>query len=63
MQGIAGFLICFFIACWVYIIGDLLGWAILDYEVMKASLPIAYTGAIISVGVLAVAVTAAVLRR
>ena len=63
MPAIAIFLISFFAACWVYVVGDLLGWGALEYEVMRASLPIAYTGAVISVGVLAVAVAAAVLRR
>ena len=63
MAGIAIFLLCFFAACWVYVAGDLLGWGVLEYEVMRASLPIAYTGAIISVAVLAVAVTAVVIRR
>ena len=63
MAGLAIFLLSFFAACWVYVVGDLLGWGALEYEVMRASLPIAYTGAIISVGVLAVAVTAVVLRR
>ena len=63
MTAIAIFLISFFAACWVYVVGDLLGWGALEYEVMRASLPIAYTGAVISVGVLAVAVAAAVLRR
>ena len=63
MTGIAIFLISFFAACWVYVVGDLLGWEALNYEVMRASLPIAYTGAIISVGVLAVALAAAALRR
>ena len=63
MTGIAIFLISFFAACWVYVVGDLLGWYALNYEVMRASLPIAYTGAVISVGVLAVVVAAVALRR
>lgn len=63
MPTIAIFLISFFAACWVYVIGDLLGWGALEYEVMRAGFPIAYTGAIISVGLLAVAVAAAVVRR
>ena len=67
MTGIAGFLICFFIASWVFVLGDQLGWQAFDseagYKVLWGSLPIAYTGAIISVGVLAVAVAAVVLRR
>ncbi len=63
MTGIAIFLISFFAACWVCIVGDLLGWDALNYEVMRASLPIAYTGAVISVGVLAVVVAAVALRR
>ncbi len=63
MAGIAIFLFSFFVACWVYVAGHLLGWGLLEYEVMRASLPIAYTGAIISVGVLAAAVAAAVIRR
>ena len=67
MLGIAGFLICFFIASWVFVLGDQLGWQPFDpengYEVLRGSLPIAYTGAIISVGVLAVAVTAVVIRK
>ncbi len=63
MPTIALFLISFFAACWVFVVGDRLGWSALEYEVMRASLPIAYTGAIISVGILAVAVAAVVLRR
>ena len=67
MQGIAGFLICFFIASWVFVLGDQLGWRAFDpeagYEFLRGSLPIAYTGAIMSVGVLAVAITAVFLRR
>lgn len=67
MQGIAGFLICFFIASWVFVLGDQLGWKAFDpdtgYAVLRGGLPIAYTGAIMSVGVLAVAITAAVIRK
>ena len=66
MQGVVYFLFSFFVASWVFVLGDQLGWQALDpetgYEVLRASLPIAYTGAIMSVGVLAVAVVA-VLQR
>ena len=63
MSTIAVFLLSFFVACWVLVVGDRLGWGALEYEAMRGGLPIAYTGAIISVGVLAVAVAAVVLRR
>lgn len=63
MQGIAGSLIIFFIACWVLVLGHLFGPPLFDANFFQASLPIAYTGAIISVAVSAVAVTAIVLRR
>ena len=67
MGHIAVFLFGFFVACWVFVLGDQLGWQALDpeggYTVLRASLPIAYTGAVISFGVLAVAVAAVVLRR
>ena len=63
MQGIAGFLIGFFIASWVLVLGHHFGPSLFDEGVFQASLPIAYTGAIISVGVLAVALVAVALRR
>lgn len=63
MTGIFVFLINFFLACWVLVLGHHFGPSLFDKDVFQASLPIAYTGAIISVGVLAVAVTAMVIRR
>ncbi len=63
MHGVAIFLISFFAACWILVAGDRLSWRALHYEVVQASLPIAYIGAMISVGVLALAVVAVALRR
>ncbi len=63
MQGIAIFLTSFFAACWVLVVGDRLSWSAIHYEVVQASMPIAYIGAMISVGVLALAVVAVALRR
>ncbi len=61
MNGITSFLLVFFLACWIFVIGHQAGWDPLDparYPVMRSTLIIAYTGAIISAGVLAVAVVA-----
>ncbi len=63
MQGVAIFLISFFAACWVIVIGHRLEWSAFHYDVMQASIPIAYIGAVMSLGVVALAVVAIALRR
>ncbi len=63
MTGIAIFLICFFIACWVLVLGHHFGPPVFDSAALQFGLPAAYVGAMISVGVLAVAVTAVVIRK
>ncbi len=65
MTGIAIFLflVGFFIACWVLVLGHHFGPPLFDNAALQFGLPAAYTGAIISVGVLAVAVTAVVIRK
>ena len=63
MTGIVIFLICFFIACWVLVLGHHFGPPLFDNAALQFGLPTAYVGAIISVGVLAVAVTAVVIRK
>ena len=62
MASIAGFLLSFFVACWILIAGYHLGVDLFHRSVFEASLPVAYTGAIISLGVATVYVVAA-LRR
>ena len=56
MQGIMVFFLIFFLACWILILGHHFGPAWFDLAVFQASLPLAYTGGIISVGTLAVVV-------
>ena len=63
MMGIAAFMICFFIACWVLVLGHHFGPPLFHNAALQFGLPTAYVGTIISVGVLAVAVTAVVIRK
>ena len=63
MTGIAIFLVGFFVACWVLVLGHHFGPPLFDNPALQFGLPAAYTGAIISIGVLAVAVTAVVIRK
>ena len=62
MGSIAAILLSFFGACWILIVGSLLGFDLFERDVFQASLPAAYTGAVISLGVVAIAVVG-VLRR
>ena len=56
MQGIMAFLLVFFGACWILILGHHFGPGWFDLGVFQAGLPLAYTGGIISVGTLAVVI-------
>ena len=62
MGSIGVILLLFFGACWILIVGNFLGFDLLKQDVFQASLPAAYTGAIISLGVAAIALVG-VLRR
>ena len=62
MGSIAIILLSFFAACWILIVGYHLGVDLFQRSLFQDSLPVAYTGGIISLGVAAVYVVAA-LRR
>ena len=62
MGSIMAILLPFFGACWILIVGNLAGIELFEHTVFQASLPAAYTGAIISLGVVAIAAVG-VLRR
>jgi hypothetical protein len=62
MGSIAIILLSFFGASWILILGTHLGFDMFDRSLFQASLPVAYTGGIISLGVVAVYIVAA-LRR
>ena len=62
MSNIGAILLPFFGACWILIIGNLAGFDLFQHSVFQSSLPAAYTGAIISVGVVAIAVVG-ILRK
>ena len=62
MASVALILLSFFGACWILIVGYHLGVDLFQRSLFQDSLPVAYTGGIISLGVAAVYVVAA-LRR
>ena len=68
MQGVAFFLISFFIACWIIVIGYHAGFtgfparSHLD-SFTKGTLPLAYTGAALSVCTLVLTIVAGTLNK
>ncbi len=63
MASFALFLVCFFVVCWLFVIAHVVGWGPVHNPLMRPGVLIAYTGAVISVGVFTVAVAAVVIRR
>ncbi len=62
MAGIAVILLSFFAACWVLVVGYHLGIDLFQRSVFQDGLPAAYTGAIISLGVVAIVIVG-ILRK
>ena len=64
--GVVWFIVIFFPLCWLVVIGDQLGWSVLNpprHMLLQSALVIGYTGTTISAGVIAVAIVAAFRTR
>lgn len=62
VASIAVILLSFFVACWILIVGYHLGVDLFQRSLFQDSLPVAYTGGIISLGVIAVYIVASLKR-
>jgi hypothetical protein len=65
-NGVVGFMLVFFPLCWLVVIGDQLGWGMLNpprYMLLQAAIVVGYTGTVMSAGVIAVAILAAFRTR
>ena len=64
--SVVWFMVVFFPLCWTMVIGDQAGWGLLNpprHMLLESALIIGYTGTIMSAGVIAVAIAAAVRTR